>query len=126
MSSTLAALSNDLAAAVDRAAPVVVAVNGRSRIPSSGILWRPSVVVTAEHTLKRDDDLSVMLPDGRKLPATLAGRDAGTDLAVLKIEDTGSPAPEFAPPASVKTGNLALAVARSAELGANATMGVIR
>jgi S1-C subfamily serine protease len=83
------------------------------------------VVVTAEHTLKRDEDLSVTLPDGRKVAATLAGRDPGTDLAVLKIEEAASAAPEFAPAAAVKTGNLVLAVARSAELGANATMGVI-
>lgn len=124
MSSTLAALSDDLAGAVERTAPFVVAVNGRGRIPSSGVIWRAGVVVTAEHSLKRDDDLSVVLADGRKVAATLAGRDPGTDLAVLKVEGAGA-APTFAPADSVKTGNLALAVARSPELGANATMGVI-
>jgi S1-C subfamily serine protease len=81
-------------------------------------------VVTAEHGLKRDEDLAVVLPDGQKVAAALAGRDPGTDLAVLKVE--GAPAaPSFAPAGSVKTGNLALVVARSAELGANATMGVV-
>jgi S1-C subfamily serine protease len=124
MSSTLAVLSNDLAGAVEKAAPFVAAVNGRTRFPSSGVIWRPGVVVTAEHSLKRDDDLSVTLPDGRKADAILAGRDAGTDIAVLKVEGA-SAEPEFAPQGSVKTGNLALAVARSAELGVNATMGVI-
>src|SRR5436190_1344217 len=124
MSSTLAALSDDLAGAVERAAPFVVAVNGRGRIPSSGVIWRPGVVVTAEHSLKRDEDLSVVLANGRTLAATLAGRDPGTDVAVLKIEDSGV-APAIAPAETVKTGNLALAVARSPELGANATMGVI-
>ncbi len=124
MSSTLAALSDDLAGAVERTAPFVVAVNGHGRIPSSGVLWRAGVVVTAEHSLKRDDDLSVVLADGRKVAATLAGRDPGTDIAVLKFEGANA-APALAPADSVKTGNLALAVARSAELGANATMGVI-
>lgn len=124
MSSTLAALSDDLAGAVERAAPFVVAVNGGGRIPSSGVLWRSGVVVAAEHSIKRDDDLSVILADGRKLAATLAGRDPGTDVAVLKVEGVDS-SPSFAPAGSVKTGNLVLAVARSAELGANATMGVI-
>ena len=57
----------------------------------------------------------------RRSPAAIPG----TDLAVLKIDDAGAAAPEFAPADSVKTGNLALAVARSADLGANATMGVI-
>jgi S1-C subfamily serine protease len=124
MSSTLTSLSDDLAGAVERTAPFVVAVNGRGRIPSSGVVWRAGVVVTAEHSLKRDDDLSVVLADGRKISARLAGRDPGTDVAVLKVEGAG-PAPQFAPADSVKTGNLALAVARSPELGANATMGVI-
>jgi S1-C subfamily serine protease len=124
MSSTLAAFSDDLAGAVERAAPFVVTVNGRGRIPSSGVIWRPGVVVTAEHSLKRDDDLSVVLPDGRKVAATLAGRDPGTDLAVLKVDEAAA-TPSFAPEGSVKTGNLALVVARSQELGANATMGVI-
>jgi S1-C subfamily serine protease len=124
MSSTLAALSDDLAGAVERAAPFVVAVNGRGRLPSSGVIWRDGVVVTAEHSLKRDEDLSVILADGRKVGATLAGRDPGTDVAVLKVEHSGA-APAFAPAGSVKTGNLALAIARSPDLGATATMGVI-
>jgi S1-C subfamily serine protease len=124
MSSTLAALSDDLAGAVERAAPFVVAVNGRGRLPSSGVIWRDGVVVTAEHSLKRDEDLSVILADGRKVGATLAGRDPGTDVAVLKVEHAGA-TPAFAPAGSVKTGNLALAIARSPDLGATATMGVI-
>jgi serine protease Do len=124
MSSTLAAISDDLAGAVERTAPFVVAVNGRGRIPSSGVIWRPGVVVTAEHSLKRDDDLSVVLPDGRKVAATLAGRDPGTDLAALKVDEAAA-TPSVAPEGSVKTGNLALVVARSPDLGANATMGVI-
>jgi S1-C subfamily serine protease len=124
MSSTLAALSDDLAGAVERAAPFVVAVSGGGRIASSGVLWRAGVVVAAEHSLKRDDDLTVILADGRKLGATLAGRDPGTDVAVLKVEGVDA-APSFAPAGTVKTGNVVLAVARSAELGPNATMGVI-
>jgi S1-C subfamily serine protease len=123
MSSTLAALSDELAGAVQRAAPIVVAVNGRTRIPSSGVLWRAGVVITAEHSIKRDDDLSVILPDGRKAAATLAGRDPGTDLAVLRVDATQSAGIELAAP--VKTGNLVLAVGRSAEVGLSATMGVV-
>src|SRR5579883_1283791 len=112
MSSNLTALSDGLAQAVERTAPFVVSVNGRSRIHSSGVVWRAGVVVTAEHSLKRDDDLSVVLPDGRRASATLAGRDPGTDIAVLKVEEAAA-TPTFAPPDSVRTGNLALAVARS-------------
>ena len=123
MSSSLMALSDELAGAVERAAPFVVAVNGRTRIPSSGVLWRAGVVVTAEHSLKRDDDLSVVLPDGRKVSAELAGRDPGTDLAVLKVE--GAASSGLAAAESVKTGNLVLAIGRSPDVGVSATMGVV-
>jgi serine protease Do len=79
MGNALAALSNDLAAAVDRAGRAVVAVHGRPRTPSSGVYWRPDVVVTADHTVKREEDIRVASPDGRSMSATLAGRDPSTD-----------------------------------------------
>ena len=78
-------LSNDLASAVERAAKSVVAIHARPRIPSSGVIWRPGVIVTTDHTMERDDDITVTLPDGRTVPATLAGRDPSTDLAVLRV-----------------------------------------
>src|SRR2546430_3831167 len=64
-SSTLQALSDDLATAVEHAAASVVAVNARPRIASSGVHWRPGVVVTASHTVRRDDDVTGTLRDGR-------------------------------------------------------------
>src|SRR5262245_25076336 len=77
----LLSLSNDLAGAVERAARAIVTVNARPRIPSTGVHWTPGVVVTADHTVKTDGDIAITTPDGRTLPATLAGRDASTDLA---------------------------------------------
>ena len=86
MENALVALSNELAAAVEKAGQIVVAVHGRPRASSSGVLWKPGVVVTAEHTLRREEDIRVTLPDGKTVPAEIAGRDPGTDLAVLRIE----------------------------------------
>src|ERR1700693_3955170 len=108
-------LSNQLAHAVEVGEQAVVAVNGRPHVPSSGVLWRAGVVVTTDHTLKRDEDLTVTLPDGRNVPATLAGRDAGTDLAVLRLsEDDGKStvAAKTVFDASIKPGNLVLALGR--------------
>ena len=68
--SPLLALSNDLADAVERAGRSVVAVNARPRTPSSGVYWREGVVVTADHTVKRDEEISITFPDGRAAPAT--------------------------------------------------------
>lgn len=123
--SGLAALSNELAGAVARAGRSVVAVNGRERISSSGILWRPGVIVTAEHTVRRDEEITVTLPDGRTVPATLAGRDAGTDIAVLKADCGDLPAGEAAPGNALRPGHIVLAVGRGGETGLSAAMGVI-
>jgi len=123
--STLSALSNDLAAAVERAGRAVVAVHGRQHMPSSGVLWRPNVVVTAEHALKREEEITVTLADGRNVAASLAGQDSGTDLAVLKLDTADTVAAEFADGASLKPGHVVLALARSSERGVNASLGVI-
>jgi len=122
---SLSELSTQLAQAVETGGQAVVAVHGRPQIPSSGILWQDGVVVTSDHTLKRDEDLTLTLPDGRTVPATLAGRDGGTDLAVLRIESTGAPAAKAAPDASLKPGNLVLALGRRGENGISASFGVI-
>src|SRR2546422_1001343 len=111
-SDTLQALSDNLAAAVDHAAAWVVAVNARPRIAASGLHWRPGVVVTADHTVRLEDDITVTLSDGRTVPATLAGRDAATDLAVLRIDGSGVPAADFAEPGSLKVGHVVLQVGR--------------
>jgi S1-C subfamily serine protease len=123
MATQLAALSNEIATAVAQSAHNVVAVHARPRFSSSGVFWRPGVIVTAEHTIRREEDITVTLPDGTKVPATLAGTDTGTDIAVLKIEAAQqTPGPTIAAPAP---GTLALAIGRSEDSGPNATLGII-
>ena len=122
MSSQLAALSNELAAAVKQAEPHVVAVHARPRFSSSGVFWKPGVIVTAEHTIRREEEITVTLPDGNTVPATLAGSDAGTDIAVLRVEARLAGPPHAAAPAP---GTLALAIGRSEDSGVNASLGII-
>jgi serine protease DegQ len=124
--SSLLNLSNGLADAVERASGAVVAVNARQRIPSSGIVWREGVIVTAAHSVKREEEISVTLPDGRSVAAAVAGRDSGTDLAVLKVEGVGPPTAETANASSLKVGHLVLALGRAGERGSLcASLGVI-
>lgn len=124
MATELAALSNELAAAVARAGRSVVAVHARPRFSSSGVIWRPGVIVTAQHTIRREEEITITLPEGGNRPVTLAGSDPGTDIAVLRMEQpAGEPAPAAA--GDVKPGFLALAVGRSEDSGVNATMGII-
>ena len=118
----LLSLSNELAGAVERIAPSIVAVHARRRLPSTGIHWRPGIVVTAEHTVRAEDGLTVETPDGRSHPATLVGRDPGTDLAVLKITTDldGPPAPR-GDDGALRVGHMVLALG----YGPRARWGVI-
>ncbi len=123
MANDLAALSNELAAVVEQTGKSVVAVHARPRFPSSGVYWRPGIIVTAEHTIRREEEITVTLPDGSSAAATLAGSDSGTDLAVLKVERPGEP---VKPAANQPVpGHIALAVARSEDSGVNASMGIV-
>jgi S1-C subfamily serine protease len=124
-SSALEALSEDLAAAVERAAASVVAVHARPRIASSAVLWRPGVVVTARHTVRKDEGVTVTLPDGRSVAATLAGRDAATDVAVLRIDADRLPVADFAAPESLQVGHIVLQVGRTGSGGHSASFGVV-
>ena len=124
MANEWAALSNDLAAAVERAGRSVVAVHARPRFSSSGVIWKPGVIVTAQHTIRREEEITVTLPDGASRAATLAGVDAGMDLAVLRIsEPAGEAVSQFTE--GTRPGHLALAVGRSEDSGVNASMGII-
>lgn len=119
----LSDLSSSFAAAVARASESVVAIHARRRIPSSGILWRDDVVVSASHTVKRDDGVPVVLPNGERVNATVAGRDAGADLVALRLETKAGPAPR-ASGGALRVGSLVLAVGRPGQ-SATASFGII-
>ncbi|HET8925763.1 MAG TPA: trypsin-like peptidase domain-containing protein [Candidatus Acidoferrum sp.] len=125
MSTELIALSNALALATDRAAAGIVAVHTEARGSSSGVVWRTGVIVTAEHALRRDEDIQVTLPDGRVVGASLTGRDATTDVAVLKCPEAASSVAETADVSSIKPGSLALVVGRTRASGPVAALGAV-
>lgn len=125
MSAELIALSNALAQATERAAASAVAVHTEARGSSSGVLWRSGVIVTAEHALGRDEDIQVTLPEGRVVSATLAGRDASTDLAVLKCSEATSAVAGTGDVSRIKPGNLALVVGRTRASGPVAALGAV-
>ena len=83
-------LSGALVGLVAAAAPAVVSVQShRSR--SSGFVWRPGFIVTADEALADEGDVAVELSGGNTVAATVAGRDPTTDIALLRIDRTDLP-----------------------------------
>jgi len=113
MSEAFQTLSDGLAGVVAAAGPAIVRIEARRHTPGSGILWSADgLVVTANHVVRRDDNITVGLSDGQTATATLVGRDPSTDLAVLRVEGaTGTPL-AHASEAEMSVGHLALALAR--------------
>jgi S1-C subfamily serine protease len=124
--SALSELSSQLAAAVQTAGNSVVAIHARRRIPSSGIIWRDGVVVSASHTVRSEGEISITLPGGDSAKATIAGRDSATDLIVLRIKGDASvkAAPRADAAGSVRVGTLVLAVGRPGK-NVSASFGIV-
>ena len=121
----LAAISDEIASAVERAGRSVVTVHARRRIPATGVAWQNGVVVTADHVLERDEDIRVSLAGGQEVAATLAGRDPGSDLAVLRVAEAGLDPAERGEPDSVKVGHFVLALGQTASERPMASFGVV-
>ena len=125
MSEVLTNLSNALADTVEKSGASVVRVEGRSRLPASGIVWSTDgVIVTAHHVIEQDENIKVGLPDGQTVSAALVGRDPTTDLAVLRAQASGLAVPTWLDASQLKVGNLALALGRPGQ-NVRATLGII-
>src|SRR5215471_8118571 len=126
VSSIVAEFSKELSGFAEGAERSVLAVWARHRLPSSGIYWRQGVVVTAEHAVKRDDEISILLGQGKKTVAKLAGRDRVADIAVLKVEDSNDVAvPAFTDSSSLKLAQIVLALGRTRTGNLVASAGII-
>lgn len=125
-SSALGVLSTSLAEAVERAARCIVAIDADSRYDASGILWRPGLIVTANHSVSDDDEISVALPDGMRVTGSVTGRDPTTDVALIGIaEQADQRAAAFATDETLRVGALVLALSRDSESGVSASLGVV-
>ena len=119
-------LSKEISKAVEEAGKSVVAVDGRSGHTSSGIVWRRDSIITAAHAIRQDTNIRIVFAPGRSVVARLAGRDRGTDLALLKLDEEIEMAPaQFGETSSLSLGELSVAVARTRRGNIVASAGII-
>ena len=124
MPNSLVEFSNELANAVERAGSTVIAVLEGGREGVSGTICRDGIAITAEHTIRGRDEVTVLLPSGTKTTARVTGRDHGTDIATLQIP-AGLAAASMADESQSRVGEVVLAVGRREAEGLAATYGVI-
>ncbi len=122
--STLTDFSNSLSLAVEKGGAGTVLVDARKRYPASGIAYAADLVLTADHVVTRDENLRILTPDGKTLFATIAGRDPGSDLALLRLNEKALHPAVIAKPAP-KVGQLVIALGRPTSAGMQASWGII-
>jgi serine protease Do len=108
---------------------------GRNLIPrerqerslGSGVIISPDgYIVTNNHVVDDASDIKVSLSDKREFTARVVGTDSKTDLAVLKIDQTGLPALTLATDSSrVQVGDIVLAIGNPFGVGQTVTMGIV-
>lgn len=127
--SNLMALSDQLASVVAQVSRSLVTVAARPRQSATGILWNAgteTIILTAEHVIERDEEITVILPDKREVKAQLIGRDPSTDLAALRLPSGdlgGGVAAQVSDEARV--GNLVLAIGKPSAEGPRVSFGAI-
>jgi S1-C subfamily serine protease len=120
----LQAISDSMAEAVERGGQSTVLVNARRRFPASGIVIEKDLVLTASHVVEIESEIQIQLADGSQREASLLGRDAQSDLALLKLDKATDEVAELAKD-EAKIGQLALALGRPTENGVQASLGIV-
>jgi S1-C subfamily serine protease len=111
--------SNDPTAVIARANASVVTIatssqatfgGGSSGVGSGIIVSSNGVILTNAHVVAGADQLTVQLPDGRQLPATVIQSDTAADLATIKVDATGLTAATLGDSSSVQVGERVYAI----------------
>jgi S1-C subfamily serine protease len=124
----LDAYSTAVVRAVETVGPAVVRVE-RQQGGGSGVVFTPDgLVLTNNHVVEGAGQLNVLLPDGRSLRADVVGRDADTDLAVVRIDASSEPAlawATFGDSSAVRVGQVAIAIGNPYGFHHSVTTGVV-
>lgn len=121
----LAAFSKELEELVSRTAPSVVSVEHGRGHGSGFVLAADGYILTNAHVVDGAANVRVSFEDGSHAQATVAGRDERTDLALVRVPNTGLPALALAASDSVRVGQLALAIGNPLGFQRSVALGVV-
>jgi len=82
-------------------------------------------VMTNAHVVKDARQIQITLKDNRRLPAKLVGADAGTDIALLKVESKNLVEAKFGDSDALQVGDFVIAIGNPFGLGQTATSGIV-
>jgi S1-C subfamily serine protease len=121
----LDAYSRGVIGAVEAVGPAVVRIE-IARGGGSGVIFTPDgFVLTNNHVIERGGTMRVTLPDGREMGASLIGRDADTDLAVVRLGGSSLPWARFGDSRQVRVGQVAVAIGNPYGFHHSVTAGVV-
>jgi S1-C subfamily serine protease len=109
--SVMEKLSTELFEIVERTSQSIVLVQGR-RVPCSGIVWQKKLVVSADHSLPRTEELQIKTSTGEGISGTVVGRDPSIDIAVIKLSAELQPL-ENSPDEKLRAGQICTTMGRA-------------
>jgi len=131
MNQELDPYSSQVVHAFDRVGPAVVHVvafdkSGRPAGQGSGVIFTPDgYLLTNSHVVANATRLSASLTDGQSLEAALVGDDPATDTAVLRLSGNGLPHAELGASASLRVGQLVVAIGNPLGFTCTVTAGIV-
>ena len=129
----------DIMAVADQVTPAVVHIRTQAVSTSfrrsvnvegtgTGVIIRSNgLILTNDHVIDGARSITVTLKDGRSFEASVVGRDASSDLAILRVNATGLPTLTFANQSDLRVGQWVIAIGNALDLpgGPTVTVGVI-
>ncbi len=93
----------------------------------SGVILdaKEGYIVTNNHVIEKADDIVVTLSDGRKLDATIVGRDPGTDVAIIQVDAKNLTAIKMANSNQLRVGDFVVAIGNPFGLSQTVTSGIV-